>query len=250
MADNRVLNYSEFAGKYQKNAEQDIAASYSEFSKASDNFQEGFDEDTYEDGQAGPKRPIAQSEETTPAQPGEDGAPNFTAEPAEGMEAPGDEDDSEEDFDVEDSEAPEDNEIPDEDELDADGGNPEGDEDDSEEEEGDEDDSEEEEEDTNESVKVIRRNLILESFDEFEARGPINSQPRSNVYDDELDNIELDFDFDDEDEDSGECFVSCKACGAKKEVASGEYPMGADNEANPDSWWQGSVLGMQCGCTN
>ena len=37
---NRVLNFSEFGKKYSQESAQDVAASYSEFAKSSDNFQE------------------------------------------------------------------------------------------------------------------------------------------------------------------------------------------------------------------
>ena len=227
MADNRVLNYSEFADRYNKNAEQDAAASYSEFSKASDNFQEGFDEDTYEEGQSGPNRPIASEEEATPSSP--DSMPT----PTQGMEAPQEEEDEIDADEIDDSEEEEEYE----------GGNPEEDEDEEDEDEEDED----EEDDANESVKFKESIVILESFDDFEARGPIDS--KLGGYDDVLDTIELEFDEDrqeEEEEDNGECFVACKSCGCKKQVAAGEYPMGADNESNPDSWWQGSRMGMMC----
>jgi hypothetical protein len=232
MADNnRVLNFTEFAGKYNQQSEQDAAASYSEFSKASDNFQDGFDEDTYEEGQAGPNRPIASGEETTPLSP--DSMPT----PTQGMEAPHDE--SEEEEEADDSVG-----IDDLDDDEYEGGNPEEDEDEEEDEEDDEED------DANESVKFKKNRVILESFDEFEARGPIDFQSRG--YDDVLDTIELEFDDngqEHEDSDNEECFVTCKSCGSKKGVNAGEYPMGAENEANPDSWWQGVKMGMMCeGC--
>ena len=99
------------------------------------------------------------------------------------------------------------------------------------------------------NLKFKESIVILESFDDFEARGPIDS--KLGGYDDVLDTIELEFDEDrqeeeEEEEDNGECFVACKSCGCKKQVAAGEYPMGADNESNPDSWWQGSRMGMMC----
>ena len=338
MADNnRVLNFTEFAGKYNQQSEQDAAASYSEFSKASDNFQDGFDEDTYEEGQAGPNRPIASGEETTPLSP--DSMPT----PTQGMEAPHDESEEEEE------EADDSVGIDDLDDDEYEGGNPEEDQDeDEDEEEEDEDEEDEDEEDeANESAKFKRNShineqlpdmaaavawdrtsgkdkkeikriikkiarmyiadtpetrefargvkkatksifnihlgayklgksavdyvkhspanplnwelsgttneaskVILESFDEFEARGPIDFQSRG--YDDVLDTIELEFDDngqEHEDSDNEECFVTCKSCGSKKGVNAGEYPMGAENEANPDSWWQGVKMGMMCeGC--
>ena len=258
MADNRVLNFSEFGKKYNQESEQDIAASYADFSNAADNFQEGFDEDTYEDGQAGPKRPLAQGEEATPAQPGEEGAPAFKSE-TEGMEAPEEEEAEEEvdaddveaeiDAEIEAEEAPEEEEAEDEDYG---SGNPE----EGEDEEEDEEEEDEEEEEANESKmttnnRVNRNMIILESFDQFETgtrNVPYSSQPkRLGGYDEVLDTIELDFD-DSEEEQDDSCFVTCKSCGAKKEVEPGSYPMGASNISNPDSWWQGAKLGMQCGC--
>lgn len=247
MAENRVLNYSEFAGKYQKNAEQDIAASYSEFSKASDNFQEGFDEDTYEDGQAGPKRPIASGEEATPA------APDSMPTPTQGMEAPAEE--HEEEIEHEEYEEEVEDEEPSEEEYEEDeefeGGDPEAGEEEEEDEDEEGEEDEDEEEEANESVNVRRNRFILESFDEFEARGPIPSQPhRHSEYDDIASTIELDFEdnYNDEEEDDDDCFVVCKSCGSKKSIEPGTYPMGAKNEADPDSWWQGAAMGMQCGC--
>lgn len=275
MAENRVLNYSEFAGKYSQEAQQDMAASYSEFSKASDNFQEGFDEDTYEEGQSGPKRPLNIGSDETPVQPGEDGAPEFSTE-HEGMESPSDEhEEHEEDFsnwsdeDDDDDDDSEEFEGPQPDlsasaaGMDDEGGNPEGeeeeDEDDEDDEEEDEDDEEEEdEEETNESFKSI---TLLESFDEFSA----NSQPRSSYASmldiPELDGEEEEFEYDmpiafgddhdddyEDDHDEYPCMVRCKSCGAEKSIPAGEYPMSQSNVDNPDSWWQGASLGMQCGC--
>jgi len=274
---NRVLNHSEFAAKYNQQSEQDIAASYSEFAKASDNFQEGFDDSTYEEGQAGPKRPLTLGAEETPAAPD-----SMPTEPTEGMAAPNDvereemedhitpeemegegeeEEEMEDDFDEDGSGDPEAGESDDEegegeeeeemeDDFDEDGsGDPEAGESDDEEGEEDEDEDEEEEE-ANESVRVVRNSLILESFDDFEARGPIH-MPRgasgSDMYADDVDTIELDFEGEDEDED-GDCFVTCSSCGSKKGIEKGSYPMGIANQEDPDSWWQGAEMGMQCGC--
>jgi hypothetical protein len=86
---NRVLNFSEFGNKYNKESAQDIAASYSEFTGAADQFQDGFDDTTYDDGgQPGPKRPIEGGNEDSPAQPGEEGTPKYNTDHTEGMEAP------------------------------------------------------------------------------------------------------------------------------------------------------------------
>jgi hypothetical protein len=234
---NRVLNFSEFGKKYSQEAAQDTAASYSEFAKSADNFQEGFDEDTYEEGQSGPKRPIETASSETPALPGEEGAPSFSSNAPEGMEAPEDTESEEEekvelsDDEKESLETSVDQPKESDDDWE-DYGNP----------EDEEDEEEEEDEDTNESVN---RAFVLESFDEFTIA---QSQPRSN-YSDIIDTIEFeDFDDNQEEEDSEHCMVRCKACGAQKEIGSEEYPFGADNESNPDSWWQGSTMGMNCGC--
>jgi len=250
---NRVLNHSEFAAKYNQQSEQDIAASYSEFSHASDNFQDGFDDSTYEEGQAGPKRPLAQGADATPDSP--NGMPT---EPTEGMAAPSDEEEEDDHITPEEMENEGEEEEEDlEDDFEDDGsGDPEAgesDEDEDDEEEEDEDDEEEEEEETNESVRVVRNSLILESFDDFEARGPVPSRGNSHgdLYADELDIIELEFDDEGEEgeEDGDDCFVTCKSCGSKKEIERGSYPMGAANQKDPESWWQGASMGMMCeGC--
>lgn len=238
---NRVLNFSEFGKKYSQEAAQDAAASYSEFAKSADNFQEGFDEDTYEEGQSGPKRPIETASSETPALPGEEGAPSFSSNAPEGMEAPEDNESEEEKVELSDDEKesleasvdqPEESDDDDWEDY----GNPEG-------EEEEDEDEEEDEEDTNESVK---RTFVLESFDEFTSA---QAQPRSS-YSDIIDTIEFeDFDEDQKEEEDNElCMVRCKACGAQKEIGSDEYPFGVDNESNPDSWWQGAAIGMNCGC--
>ncbi len=237
---NRVLNHSEFAAKYNQQSEQDIAASYSEMESASDNFQEGFDETSYEDGQTGPKRPIAQGNQETPDSPD-----SMPTQPTEGMAAPTEEEDHitpeeiENDFE---SEEDEEDDFEDDGSGDPESGNPE---EGSEDEEDDEEDEEDDEEETNESVKVIKNRIILESFDDFEARGPISipSNAREDIYQDELEAIELDFEGDEEDE---ECFVTCKSCGSKKEIERGSYPMGVANQEDPNSWWQGAKMGMMC----
>ena len=225
---NRVLNFSEFDKKYSDEASHDIAASYSEFSNSSDNFKDGFDEDTYEEGQPGPKRPISNDMEETPSDP-----VGFNTKEPEDLQAPSEEI---EDEDVEEIEDEDVEEIEDEDESEEwnkeEYGNPEGD---AEEEDEDEEDEDEEEE-TNESRNVS----ILESFEEYVSK----SQPRSN-YDSILDTIELE---DDDEEDHGNCIVICQSCGSEKEIEPGQFPFGKNNEDDPNSWWQGAKMGMQCGC--
>lgn len=239
---NRVLNHSEFAAKYNQQTEQDIAASYSEFSHASDNFQDGFDDSTYEEGQAGPKRPLAQGADATPDSP--NGMPTT---PTEGMAAPSDEEEVDDHITPEEMEGEgEGEEYEESEDFEDDGsGDPEAGESEEDEEV---DEEEEEEEETNESVRVVRNALILESFDDFEARGPMPTRGNSHrdLYADELGSIELDFDEEGEDEEVDDCFVTCKSCGSKKGIERGSYPMGAANQADPNSWWQGAKMGMMC----
>jgi len=269
MAD-RVLNFSEFQNKYSEESEQDSAVALSNFSTAADSFSAGFDDSTYDEAQLGPKRPIS-SAEKTPVQPGEAGAPKFNSSATSGTEFP-DEAEDEEETDVNPTYGAYDYE---------DGGNPEDDEDEEEEEdkEGDEEEDEKEdekededkEEETNESRLWNRSKGLVESFDTFSNRG---GQPRE--YDDISKEFELiDFsDSDDEDYDADywkddedvvipyddeglplsghshddDCYVYCKSCGSKKMLEPGDKPYGTMNQMDPDSWWQGTELGMQCGC--
>lgn len=235
MAD-RVLNFSEFQGKYSVDREQDSAAAYDEMSKASDNFQEGFDEDTYEETPIGAKRPIS-SGESTPPQPGEMGAPSFNHD--SGIESPDEEEPAEEE------------EInPTYGQVDSnDSGNPE---DEDEEEDGDEDEEEEDEEedgdddeDANESMRWgSSKGVVLESFHSFSNR---SGQPRD--YDSISNSIEFeDLDLEDEDDEGMICWVKCQSCGSKKEIEPGHDPFHPRNIDDSDSWWQGSEYGMQCGC--
>ena len=83
----RILNFSEFFGKYSKDSgakEKNLDT----FTQSSANFEEGFDKDTYDQTQLGPNKPVAGGSDTTPALPGEAGAPQFSSTPAEEMEAP------------------------------------------------------------------------------------------------------------------------------------------------------------------
>lgn len=200
MSSDRVLNFSEFAGKYNTDTQQDDAAAFSDLTQASDNFQDAFDETSYEDG-IKPNRPLNQGDGTVPTAPGDE-KPGDT----EGMEAPdeiktfaeydkgeidnddnddevdGDEVDIEGEDDIEDE--GDDVDIEDEDDIEVEneesdetienedeedntdvdfdeGGNPE-----------DEEDKEEDEEDdeANESIKHNQSDSILESFDEYNSK--------------------------------------------------------------------------------
>lgn len=93
----RVLNFAEFSTKFSKDSQQDSAASFDTFSNSADNFKEGFDKETYGQPEPGPRRPISGGEETTPPQPGEEGAPKFNSAPTETAPTPQAEEKSEED---------------------------------------------------------------------------------------------------------------------------------------------------------
>jgi hypothetical protein len=80
----RILNFSEFFGKYSSDTEKNL----DDFTNAASNFEEGFDDETYNQNQIGPNRPVAGGTEVTPPQPGETGAPKFTSQPDAEMNAP------------------------------------------------------------------------------------------------------------------------------------------------------------------
>jgi len=80
----RILNFSEFFGKYSKDTEKNL----DDFTNAASNFEEGFDDETYNQNQIGPNRPVAGGTEVTPPQPGETGSPKFTSQPDTEMNAP------------------------------------------------------------------------------------------------------------------------------------------------------------------
>lgn len=250
MAD-RVLNFSEFQTKYSQESEQDSAAALDNFSAAADNFSTGFDDSTYDEAPLGPKRPIA-SGEMTPVQPGDDGAPKFDSNATSGMEFPDDEE-SDENIEGEEGEV-----NPTYGAYDyEDGGNPEdeeGSENEEEEDENEEEEDEDENEEANESKSWYRNRGLVESFDTFSTRG---GQPKE--YDRISDEIELidfsdsndergDYDSDHWQDDDDDCYTYCKSCGSKKMLEPGDKPYGTMNQMDPDSWWQGTELGMQCGC--
>jgi hypothetical protein len=101
----RVLNFSEFFGKYSSE-DGDSNQNLDNFTQSSSNFEEGFDDSTYDQNQLGPNRPVSGGEET-PSQPGENGTSVFNSAIDQSMDAPdenempdeteGDLDDSEED---------------------------------------------------------------------------------------------------------------------------------------------------------
>ena len=276
MAD-RVLNFSEFQTKYSQEGEQDNAATLSDFSAAANNFSTAFDDSTYDEAPIGPKRPIA-SGEATPAQPGEMGAPKFDSSATSGMEFPDEEPIEPEEgdeinptygeYDYADGGNPEDEDEEGEDEEDED----EEDEDEEDEDEEGEEEEDEDEEEANESRSWYRSRGLVESFDAFSTRGgqPKEYDKISNEIelidfsdpDDEEGDYDADYWQDDEDvpmphddegiplsmHSDGECYAYCKSCGSKKMLEPGDKPHGTMNQMDPDSWWQGTELGMQCGC--
>ena len=82
----RVLNFTEFSDKYSNGSTE--PASVDDIKNAASNFEEGFDEETYDQPQIGPNRPVAGNYEMTPAGPGEEGSPAFSADNTQGMNAP------------------------------------------------------------------------------------------------------------------------------------------------------------------
>jgi hypothetical protein len=173
MAD-RVLNFSEFADKYSEDEELDV----NDVTAASGNFEEGFDDESYDSPEIKPNRPIVDGESSIPS-PNEDGAPSFTSDVDSEMVAPKDEPEEVVDQEEDDSESEvEGSPIPSVD-FDEDGGNPEDEDEDPEEDEDEdpeedededpeedednEDEDPEEDEDANESLSIG----LLESFDSF-----------------------------------------------------------------------------------
>lgn len=82
----RVLNFLEFSDKYSNGSAE--PTSVDDIKNAAANFEEGFDEETYDQPQIGPNRPVAGNYEATPATPGEEGSPAFSANNTEDMNAP------------------------------------------------------------------------------------------------------------------------------------------------------------------
>jgi hypothetical protein len=82
----RVLNFLEFSDKYSNGSNEPV--SVDDIANASSNFEEGFDEETYNQPQIGPNRQISGNYEMTPATPGSEGAPAFSADNTEDMNAP------------------------------------------------------------------------------------------------------------------------------------------------------------------
>jgi type IV secretory pathway VirB10-like protein len=84
----RVLNFLEFSDKYSNGSDEPV--NVDDIKNASSNFEEGFDEETYDQPQIGANRPISGNYDMTPAGPGEEGAPSFSADNSDDMQAPSD----------------------------------------------------------------------------------------------------------------------------------------------------------------
>jgi hypothetical protein len=116
----RVLNFLEFSDKYSNGSTE--PASVDDIKNAAANFEEGFDQETYDQPQIGPNRPVAGNYEATPATPGEEGAPAFSADNTADMNAPQENEESPEEEDEDSDEESEEDET-EEDEVEE--GNPE-----------------------------------------------------------------------------------------------------------------------------
>jgi hypothetical protein len=90
----RVLNFLEFSDKYSDGSDNQV--SLDDIKNASSNFEEGFDEDTYDQPQIGANRPVSGEYEMTPSSPGETGAPSFTSDNSDDMNAPKENEESDE----------------------------------------------------------------------------------------------------------------------------------------------------------
>ena len=79
----RILNFSEFFKKYSKESNKEN--SLDTIINSPQNFEDGFDETTYDKTELGPNKPVSQNYATTPA------SPKFKEEKDETMEAPSEE---------------------------------------------------------------------------------------------------------------------------------------------------------------
>jgi len=94
----RVLNFSEFYSKYSK--EENTEKSLDSVIQAPSNFEQGFDEETYDQKEIGPNRPISGSYEETPVQPGEKDSFSFSSTVDSSMDAPKKEETNDDDSEI------------------------------------------------------------------------------------------------------------------------------------------------------
>ena len=178
----RVLNFLEFSDKYSGGEGNEF--SLDDMKNASSNFEEGFDDDTYDLPEIGANRPVSGNDMgmATPASPGEEGSPNFSTDPSQGMSAPSDEEPLEDEESVEDEDAAT--------QAVSDSG------DDDEEEETDEDDEVEEgnpEAGANPKKKVEESITLVKGFQQF-----INESDYSEYYGEVADYTDTDSESDEE----------------------------------------------------
>ena len=119
----RVLNFLEFSDKYSNGSTE--PASVDDIKNAAANFEEGFDEETYDQPQIGPNRPVSGDYEMTPAIPGEEGSPAFSADNTADMNAPQENEEEPEEEDSEDESEEDETEEGESDEEETEEGNPE-----------------------------------------------------------------------------------------------------------------------------
>ena len=205
----RVLNFGEFFDKYSKGNAPELGLDA--IIQSQSNFEEGFDDETYDQKPIGPRRPVSGSYEEAPSQPDANAfAPDLTDD---SMEAP-----EEEEIETVDMESEEGEEESEESE--------EGEEEESEEsEEGEEEESDDETEDEEESDvpepeaganPKLDESLELRSFDSF----------IGEAYYQDYSEMDLE-DFD----DSGDYYDEkvCPGCGEDIEYSE----MGANCGCNP-----------------
>jgi hypothetical protein len=179
----RVLNFLEFSDKYSNGSTE--PASVDDIKNAAANFEEGFDQETYDQPQIGPNRPVAGNYEATPATPGEEGSPAFSANNTEDMNAPQENEESPEEEEGEaDEEEKEEDDIEEADEEETEEGNPEA--------------------GANPKKKVEESVTLVKGFAQF-----INEDHGDypNLFD------ESDYMSDDDCEDCGEDGDTCEECG-------------------------------------
>jgi hypothetical protein len=104
----RVLNFLEFSGKYSTGSTEPLSTE--DLVNAPSNFEEGFDDTTYDQHQIGPNRPVSGNYEATPPSPGEEGAPAAPTTQPSNMGAPEEEEEDDDDSEAEEREEDEEKE--------------------------------------------------------------------------------------------------------------------------------------------
>lgn len=223
----RILNFSEFFGKYSTDQGDKGATGFEDFAKASTNFETGFDETSYDKTQLGPNRPIKGVEGAVPA-PGETGAPVFKSAKPQGMESP-------EEFETEEPEEFEEGEEYEEEAPEAE----ESEElEDEEEEEFEESEEEEEADETPEPEMGANPRMKKKTNEQYYPNFDISTEFSDEDEEEELEDEEMDF-------------------GMNPRFASAFNDFESDLEDWDDSSWEEESdenclscgeFGMQCGC--